>query len=145
MNRLLDIREEKDLNQDQLAKIMGKSRQSISRYKLETATMSNDILIKFANYFNISIDYILYNTDERAPYKLEKANINRLKELRCDKGLTQSDIAKLFSLTQTQYSKYELSERSISYSLLIRFSDFYNTSIDYILGRTNEIKKISDK
>ncbi len=67
-------------------------------------------------------------------------NINRLKDLREDKDLNQSDVAKIINTTQQQYSKYEIGIRLIPIDKLTILANFYNTSIDYILGRTNEIK-----
>lgn len=64
----------------------------------------------------------------------------RLKDLREDKDLLQKDVATLLETTQQQYSKYELGVRSIPVDKLIQLSVFYNTSTDYILGLTNEIK-----
>lgn len=64
----------------------------------------------------------------------------RLKDLREDKDLYQEDIAKLLNITQQQYSMYELGTRQIPAHYIIKLADFYNTSTDYILGRTNNIK-----
>lgn len=67
-------------------------------------------------------------------------NINRLKDLREDNDLNQKEVAKIIKTTQQQYSKYELGIRLIPIDKLCLLADYYNTSIDYILGRTN-IKK----
>ena len=61
----------------------------------------------------------------------------RLKDLREDKDLKQSDIAKILKTTQQQYSKYETNERYIPIYHLETLALFYNTSIDYIIGLTN--------
>lgn len=66
--------------------------------------------------------------------------MNRLKDLREDRNLLQKDIALIFGLTQTNYSKYELVKINIPIDLLKKFAKFYNTSTDYILGLTNEKK-----
>ena len=66
--------------------------------------------------------------------------MNRLKDLREDRDLRQKDIANIFHLTQTNYSKYELEKINIPIELLKKFALFYNTSTDYILGLTNETK-----
>jgi len=66
--------------------------------------------------------------------------MNRLKDLREDNDLLQRDIAKIFGLTQTNYSKYELGKINIPIDLLKKFANFYNTGTDYILGLTNEKK-----
>ena len=64
----------------------------------------------------------------------------RLKDLREDKDLKQEDVAIFLNISQTNYSKYELGKINIPISSLIKLSEFYNTSIDYLLGLTNEIK-----
>ncbi len=64
-------------------------------------------------------------------------SIGRLKEIREDKGLTQKDIAKLLKTTQQQYSKYEIGIQMIPVERLIILADYYNTSVDYLLGRTD--------
>lgn len=64
----------------------------------------------------------------------------RLKDLREDKDLRQKDIADMLGITQTVYSRYERGFQTIPIIHLIKLADFYNTSTDYILGRTNIIK-----
>lgn len=62
---------------------------------------------------------------------------NRLKDLREDADLTQTQIATLLNISQVAYSYYEIGKRSIPLELLCKLADYYNTSIDYILYRTN--------
>lgn len=66
--------------------------------------------------------------------------MNRLKELREDKDLLQKDIAEYLKIDQSNYSKYELEKISIPLEYLIKLADFYNTSVDYILYRTDRRK-----
>lgn len=61
----------------------------------------------------------------------------RLRDLREDKDLTQKQIADMLGMSQTGYSKYETGENDIPTQILIKLAEFYNTSVDYILGRTN--------
>ena len=67
-------------------------------------------------------------------------NISKIREIREDKDLSQSDIAKLLKTTQQQYSKYELGIRSIPLEKLDISADYYDTSTDYLVGRTDETK-----
>lgn len=67
----------------------------------------------------------------------------RLRDLREDKDLTQSDIAKMLGIQQTVYSRYERGVQNIPPEFLIFLADYYKTSTDYILGRTNEFKPYS--
>ena len=64
----------------------------------------------------------------------------RLKDLREDKDLKQDEIASILNISQTNYSNYELGKINIPVNSLITLSSFYTTSIDYLLGLTNEIK-----
>ena len=67
----------------------------------------------------------------------------RLKSLREDHDLKQEDVAKILNISQTNYSKYELGKINIPIDSLIILADFYNTSIDYLIGLTDEIKPYS--
>ena len=70
-------------------------------------------------------------------------NITRLKEVREDKDLLQKDIAKVLHITQVQYSRYELGVNNIPVEKLNILADFYKTSTDYLLHRTDERKPYS--
>lgn len=70
-------------------------------------------------------------------------NVERLKEIREDKDLTQKEVAQIINVTQQQYNKYELGINSIPIEKLNRLANFYNTSTDYLLYRTDERKPYS--
>lgn len=61
----------------------------------------------------------------------------RIRDLREDKDLTQREVANILFMSQTGYSKYETGENDVPTRVLIQLADFYNTSVDYILGRTD--------
>lgn len=61
----------------------------------------------------------------------------RIRELREDCDLTQAKIAESLNLTQRTYSRYETGERNIPIEVLSDLADFHNTSVDYLIGRTN--------
>ena len=64
----------------------------------------------------------------------------RIKDLREVKDLTQIEVSKYLNISQVAYSYYEINKRSIPLEILSKLADFYNTSTDYILYRTDEIK-----
>ncbi len=68
MNRLKELREDRDLYQKDVAKYLNMSQTGYSKYEVETNDIPTDILKKLALYYNTSIDYLLYQTDERKPY-----------------------------------------------------------------------------
>ena len=64
----------------------------------------------------------------------------RIRDLREDKDLSQKELSKILNMSQTGYSKYEVGTNDVPTKILIQLAQFYNTSIDYILGLTDEIK-----
>lgn len=65
----------------------------------------------------------------------------RIRDLREDHDWNQTQVAKMLSMSQTGYSKYETGERDIPTTILIKLARIYNTSIDYLLGETNNPKR----
>ena len=67
----------------------------------------------------------------------------RIKNLREDNDLTQKELSKFLNVSQVAYSYYELNKRNIPLELLCKLADFYNTSIDYLLYRTEDSRPYS--
>lgn len=65
----------------------------------------------------------------------------RIRDLREDRDMSQTQIAKILNMSQTGYSKYETGENDLPTAVLIKLSKYYDTSIDYLLGQTDEIKR----
>ena len=61
----------------------------------------------------------------------------RIRDLREDADLNQTQVAKMLGMSQTGYSKYETGENDIPTEVLIKLAKFYETSTDYLLGLTN--------
>ncbi len=66
----------------------------------------------------------------------------RLRDLREDRDLTQSDIAKVLKTTYQYYSTYESGKRELSFSHAIQLAQFYNASLDYLAGLTDIPQKL---
>lgn len=64
----------------------------------------------------------------------------RLRDLREDRDMNQTEVAELLFTSQTVYSRYERGVRTIPVEHLLILADFYDVSTDYILGRTNDKK-----
>ncbi len=64
----------------------------------------------------------------------------RIRDLREDRDLNQKDIAHFLHIHQTTYSDYELGNLNIPLTVLSKLADFYETSIDYLVGRTDQKK-----
>lgn len=57
--------------------------------------------------------------------------------MREDNDMTQKEVASMLMCNQSLYSKYERGEREIPLVLILKLADYYNTSIDYLVGRTD--------
>ena len=66
---------------------------------------------------------------------------HRIRDLREDKDLNQTEVAKMLGMSQTGYSKYETGENDIPTAVLIKLANFYSTSIDYLLDQTDTKKR----
>ena len=83
--------------------------------------------------FNIAIlRNVIYNMEE-------VIDLIRLKELRKEIKYTQRDVANHLGITQPAYANYENGSRQADYDTLNKLADLFNVSVDYILGRTDEI------
>lgn len=79
--------------------------------------------------------------EKKSKQQFKNFNIEtRLRDLREDRDLKQKEIANILGIDQRQYSLYERGARSLLLNQLITLAEFYNTSIDYILYRTDETK-----
>ncbi|MGG0888979.1 helix-turn-helix domain-containing protein [Cytobacillus horneckiae] len=61
----------------------------------------------------------------------------RLKELRAERGLYQSDLAVILSVSLRQVQRYEKDESDMALSTAIFLADYFNVSLDYLIGRTD--------
>ncbi len=66
---------------------------------------------------------------------------NNLKKLRIEKGKSQEQIAKIANVSQSNYSKYELNKTQMPYAIIEKLADYFNVSIDYLLGKTETPNK----
>jgi len=65
----------------------------------------------------------------------------RIRDLREDKDITQKEMAHILNCSQQVYSNYELGQRDIPTDILIKIARHFNTSIDYLLGETDNPKR----
>ncbi len=64
----------------------------------------------------------------------------RIRDLREDRDITQQAMAEMLKIHQTTYSDYELGKLNVPADILIKLAEFYDTSIDYIVGITDDPK-----
>ena len=68
----------------------------------------------------------------------------RLRDLREDRDWNQTTVARMLEMSQTGYSKYETGENDIPTQVLIRLARIYGTSVDYLLGETDNPKRYEE-
>ena len=64
----------------------------------------------------------------------------RIQDLRVDSDLSQRQLGEILHISQRSYSHYETGSRGMPLEMLIRLANYYNTSIDYLVGRTDNKK-----
>jgi len=82
---------------------------------------------------SISAKQILHNNISEVSDMI----FNNLKNIRVDKDIKQKDLAKILNVSQNTYSQYETGTIALTAEMLIKLSDYYKVSIDYLLDRTN--------
>lgn len=69
----------------------------------------------------------------------------RIRDLREDHDLSQEQLAQYLNVHQTTYSSYEIGRLDVPVEVMGKLADFYGTSVDYLMGRTNEMKSYPKK
>lgn len=134
--RLKNIREDKDLLQEDIAKILQTSKSMISKWENNTKFISLNKLKQFCNHFKVSMDYVtgLSNVNNYKGTIDIDVNIvaNNLKNIRNSNNKTQKDIANLLNTSQSTISAYESGKTLIITPFLYQIALEYNESIDKI-------------
>ena len=137
--RLFFLREEQDLTQQELADIFKLSRSLISKWERNFITVPLKQLNNYANYFNISLDYITGLSDKKT--KTNKVNLDnnligkKIVEVREKNNLTLRKLADELNTTSSTISAYETGKVLIQSSFAITICSQYNVSLDWLCGR----------
>lgn len=152
MNKFKELRKEKGLTQVELSKIFNIDQTTVSKWELEKAIPDTAMLIKLAEFYDVSTDYLLSRSNYYYPDNIEKfddkaelSNVqNRLRELRKAKNLTIANTAENLEIPFETYRSYEIGQRQADYDTLFKFADYFGVSVDYLLGR-EEHKNIIER
>ena len=133
MNRLRELQRAEKLTQQELADIAEVSKRTIQNWEDGTSNIKPEKAEKLANFFGVSIAHLLGYEDN----DFEKANQNRLKELRKEKGLTQTDLAELLEVTKLTIHNWENGVSSIKSDRLKKLCEIFDVDVPYLLGYNN--------
>ena len=113
IDRMKEIREYFDNTQEEISKVLGTTRSTYANWESLDIPIPLDKLNLFCNYYGISLDYICGLTNTKKSNiindKIDLKNIgNKLREIRTSHNDTQSKIANIIQVDQSNYSKWEL-------------------------------------
>lgn len=138
--RLFFLREENNLTQEDMAKILNVSRVAISQWETGKEVIPLEKLNVYSNYFNVSLDYILQISNVKQ-YKIVKKFIDpnsvgkRILYIRHKFNITQEELARQLNTTHSTISAYESGKTLILTAFVYEIAIKYNLSLDWILGK----------
>ncbi|WP_432408858.1 helix-turn-helix domain-containing protein [Wukongibacter sp. M2B1] len=141
-DKLKRLREEKGLTQAELGEMFSVSEAAIYFCESNKRPPTYQLLNKFARYFNVTPQYLLgYDNIDKAILG------NRLKELREKFFLTQHDFGGIINIPQNTISNYEKGKSFPNIETIYLIADYFDISIDYLVGRTGrkELIFVEDK
>lgn len=140
--RLFFLREEQDLFQNDIADILNVKQVNISNWENGKEIIPLTKLNMYANYFNVSLDYIMKLSDKKIPSinrnTLDKISIGKnIKIIRMQNNLSQQDLANVLNTTKSTIWAYETGKTLILTAFAYQICIKYNVSMDWLCGRIN--------
>ncbi|MDO4369009.1 MAG: helix-turn-helix transcriptional regulator [bacterium] len=141
--RYEELRLDMEKKQGDIAEILSVKRNTYSKWENLINDMPLEKCNELANYYKTTLDYVLDLSNVRkyidTPLLIDwKLVSERLTELRHSKNLTETELSSRIGFAQTTYSHYEIGKRRPTTMKLLSIAQYYNVSIDYIVGRTNK-------
>ena len=144
-DKLIELRENKNLKQREVANLINTDRSVYGRYEKEYQIIPIKHLNTICNYFDVSLDYI-FSFSKNINYKYAKQNIDKnimgikLKEFRKENKITQEKLAEFLKTSQSTIADYERGKNYIPTPFLYQICKKYNISADYLLGKIDHPK-----
>lgn len=140
--RLFFLREEQDLFQNDMANILNVKQVNISNWENGKEIIPLTKLNMYANYFNVSLDYIMKLSDKKIPSTnrndLDKILIGKnIKIIRRQNNLSQQDLANVLNTTKSTIWAYETGKTLILTAFAYQICVKYNVSLDWLCGRVD--------
>lgn len=154
MIRLKELRIEKGLKQKEVANSLNLSPQVYCNYETEKRKPTPEMLCTLADYFDVSVDYLIGKSNLYFPDKLSisadssinseetKETANILKDLRAEKHVTQKDVALACGVTPTCICQLENGTRTPTGSTIKSLAQYFDVSADYLLGLKDDLESV---
>ncbi len=140
LERLYFLREEFEMTQEELGRIIGVKKYSISNWERGKEIIPLEKLNAISNYYNVSLDYILsLSKDKKIVNKneLDKVQIGlKFKKIRIMNNLTQRELAKILHTTHSVIWSYETGRNMILTAFAYDFCKKFNVSLDWLCSKT---------
>ena len=145
---LKELRLEHKLTQKDIANLLKIARQTYNHYEVQESIIPLKYLNELANFYQVSIDYLLGLTSNKDSNQISnkidiKLSGERLKKWRKEQKLTQEKLANILNTFHTVIVDYEHGKNLIATPFLYTICKKYNISADYLLGKTDEPKYLN--
>ena len=135
-DKLKELRRQKGVTQEQLAKIIGVERSAVGQYEGKRAVIPSDpVKMKIAEFFGVTVDYLLQEEPVQLNDRMFKL---RLKQLREEMGISQAALATLLGVAQSTVGMWENGKNNPSHAKLEQLSNLFGVTADYLMGRSEE-------
>lgn len=143
---LKKIRESHELTQRDVAKLLGVSKSSYNYFETGEHIIPLKHLNNFCNIFRVSMDFVCGLSNVNTKFNNSNLNIEiisqRLKTIRIKNKLSQTALAKILNTSQSNISYYESGKNMILTAFIYAFAKEFDVSLDYLTGRTSNLKII---
>lgn len=140
--RIKDLREDNDLTQKDIADYLKVYRSTYAKWEDGTNKIPLQMLDKLSIKYDVGFNYLLSITNTKKIGPINKIDPNllglRLKSERKSKNLSQNNIANILDITKSTYGKYELGLITPSVNKIIILANFYQISVNYLVGKNND-------
>lgn len=144
LNKLKEIRISNNIKQKEVAEILNISRSTYGCWENQYGIIPLTKLNTFCNYFKVSLDYVCGLTNQNNP-NINYIDIDRklvgqnLKYIRNKNNHSQRFIGEVLKMQHSHYSQYERGKYLITTPIIIEFAKFYDVSIDWLCGKSEEM------
>jgi len=147
-NRLKTLRLSKDMTQEELGSLLGKTKNSISQYETGKREPDLETLMIISEYFDVTLDYLLGKTENPhhgdSDYEFAIMVGSKIRTLMNLRGISEKDFEDKFMPNQPtefgyfDFSHVESGEYGFGISIIKDIAKFFNSSVDYLIGITDD-------